>query len=110
MSRGPFQNLPGSGEMAGSSAFPTEPWLLPISDHEADTGVRTDAFSRSAHSSSRSSRVAMHALIATLLLMIAGGIGADWMSSGSVKRSTHQVADAKPPIIPTSKVSLTVSN
>lgn len=110
MSSGPFQNLPGSGEMGGSGAFPTEPWLLPISDHVADTGVPTDAQWRSVHRPSRFSRVAMHALIATLLLMMAGGIGAGWMGAGSPKRSTHQVADAKPPIIPTSKASLTVSN
>lgn len=110
MSSGPFQNLPGSGEMGGSGAFPTEPWLLPISDHEADTGARTDALLRSVRRSSRSSRIAMNALIAILVLVIAGGIGADWTSTGSVKRSTHQVANAKPPIIPTAKVSLTVSN
>ncbi len=41
MSNGLFQNLPGSHEMAGIQALPTEPWLLPISDR-ARRGGRQD--------------------------------------------------------------------
>ena len=41
MSNGLFQNLPGSHEMAGIQALPTEPWLLPISDGAAAAVTKT---------------------------------------------------------------------
>jgi hypothetical protein len=41
MSNGLFQNLPGSHEMAGIQALPTEPWLLPISDRAAEAAGKT---------------------------------------------------------------------
>ena len=40
MSNGLFQGLPGSHEMAGAHALPTEPWLLPISDRAAEAADR----------------------------------------------------------------------
>ncbi len=41
MSNGLFQGLPGSHEMAGAHALPTEPWLLPISDRAAEAAGKT---------------------------------------------------------------------
>ena len=41
MSNGLFQGLPGSHEMAGIQALPTEPWLLPISDRAAEAAGKT---------------------------------------------------------------------
>lgn len=110
MSSGLFQNLPGAHEMAGIHALPSEPWLLPISDRMADAGEHTDALLRSVRRSSRPYRVAMHALVATLFLIVAAQVSLGGLGAGPSPRSIHQIAIATPPTIPITNAALIVHN
>lgn len=110
MSSGLFQNLPGAHEMAGIHALPSEPWLLPISDRVGDPGQHTDALLRSVRQSSRPYRVAMHALVATLFLIVAAQVTLGGLSTGPSPRPTHQIAIATPPLLPVTNATLTIPN
>lgn len=110
MSSGLFQNLPGAHEMGGVHALPSEPWLLPISDGEALRTDASDDLLRSVQQAAKPFRIAAHALIAALVLMLSAQIASDWMVAAPTQHGTHQVADATPPTLPVTRAALAVSN
>ena len=103
MSRGLFQNLPGTHEGAGSNALPTEPWLLPICDRAVPAGEHKNAQLAKVYVTSRGFRIAMHSLVAALFLIVMIQIATNGMGYGLHQKANHQVAVAAMPTTPSAK-------
>jgi hypothetical protein len=105
MSNGLFQNLPGSHEMAGVQALPTEPWLLPISDRAADVASKTaDELQAAVRRAARPFWLAANGLCIALGLALTLQCATGWMPAAP--RSAVTVAQATPPTLAPQTASL----
>ncbi|WP_267358692.1 MULTISPECIES: hypothetical protein [unclassified Methylobacterium] len=105
MSNGLFQNLPGSNEMAGLYALPTEPWLLPISDRAAESASKTaEELQAAVRRAARPFWVAANGLCVALGLALVMQCATGWMPAAP--RSAVTVAQATPPTIAPQTASL----
>ncbi|MCJ2058103.1 hypothetical protein MKL09_16250 [Methylobacterium sp. J-048] len=105
MSNGLFQNLPGSHEMAGTQALPTEPWLLPISDRAAAAVTKTSEDLHAAvRQAARPFWLAANGLCIALGLALTLQCATGW--SPTPTRSAVTVAQATPPTIAPQTASL----
>ena len=105
MSNGLFQNLPGSHEMAGIQALPTEPWLLPISDRAAEAAGKTaDELQAAVRRAARPFWLAANGLCIALGLAPTLQCAAGW--GPTPPRSAVTVAQATPPTIAPQTASL----
>ncbi|MDP4005349.1 hypothetical protein [Methylobacterium sp. NEAU K] len=105
MSNGLFQNLPGSHEMAGTHALPTEPWLLPISDRAAAVVNKTsDELQAAVRQAARPFWLAANGLCIALGLALTIQCATGWMVTQP--RSAVTVAQATPPTIAPQTASL----
>ena len=105
MSNGLFQNLPGSHEMAGIQALPTEPWLLPISDGAAAAVTKTSEDLQAAvRRAARPFWLAANGLCIALGLALTIQCTTGW--SPPPTRSAVTVAQATPPTIAPQTASL----
>ncbi|SFM54378.1 hypothetical protein [Methylobacterium pseudosasicola] len=105
MSNGLFQNLPGSHEMAGIQALPTEPWLLPISDGAAAAVTKTSEDLQAAvRQAARPFWLAANGLCIALGLALTIQCTTGWTPTPT--RSAVTVAQATPPTIAPQTASL----
>ncbi|MCJ2134123.1 hypothetical protein MKK69_08620 [Methylobacterium sp. J-026] len=105
MSNGLFQNLPGSNEMAGIQALPTEPWLLPITDRAAEAASRTaEDLQAAVRRAARPFWMAANGLCMALGLALVLQCATGWMPAAH--RGTVTVAQATPPTIAPQTASL----
>lgn len=105
MSNGLFQNLPGSHEMAGVQALPTEPWLLPISDRAAEAvGKTAEDLQAAVRRAARPFWLAANGLCIALGLALTLQCTVGWMPTAP--RSAVTVAQATPPTIAPQTASL----
>ena len=105
MSNGLFQNLPGSHEMAGIQALPTEPWLMPISDRAAAVMSKTSEDLHAAvRQASRPFWLAANGLCIALGLALTLQCATGWMAPAP--RSAVTIAQASPPTIAPQTASL----
>ncbi|XYD09367.1 hypothetical protein R1A27_01880 [Methylobacterium sp. NMS12] len=105
MSNGLFQGLPGSHEMAGAHALPTEPWLLPITDRAAEAAGKTaDELQAAVRRASRPFWLAANGLCIALGLALTLQCASGW--GPTAPRSAVTVAQAAPPTIAPQTASL----
>ncbi|MHB2207582.1 hypothetical protein [Methylobacterium sp. CM6257] len=105
MSNGLFQGLPGSHEMAGVQALPTEPWLLPISDCAVEaTGKTADELQAAVRRAARPFWLAANGLCIALGLALTLQCATGWIPTAP--RSAVTVAQATPPTIAPQTASL----
>ncbi|MEE7465901.1 hypothetical protein MOF8_02520 [Methylobacterium oryzae] len=89
MSNGLFQGLPGSHEMAGAHALPTEPWLLPISDRAAEAASKTaDELQAAVRRASRPFWLAANGLCIALGLALTLQCASGWGPAARLRVST----------------------
>lgn len=105
MSTGPFQCLPGSHEMSGADALPSEPWLLPITDREAAASVAAGTLNLAVRKAARPFWIAANALCVALGLLLTVQCATGWMSP-AVPRATGPVAAATPPTLAPQQAAL----
>lgn len=105
MSNGLFQNLPGSNEMAGLHALPTEPWLLPISDRAVEVAGKTaEELQAAVRRAARPFWMAANGLCIALGLALVMQCATGWMPTAP--RAAVTVAQATPPTIAPQTASL----
>ena len=104
MSNGLFQHLPGSHEMAGTQALPSEPWLMPISDRTAAVGRTADDVQAAVRRAARPFWLAANGLCIALGLALTLQCATGWMAPAP--RAAVTVAQATPPTIAPQTASL----
>lgn len=105
MSHGLFQNLPGSHEMAGTQALPSEPWLMPISDRAATiVGETADELQSAVRQAARPFWLAANGLAIVLGLALTLQCATGWMTPAP--RASVTVAQATPPTLSVQAASL----
>lgn len=104
MSNGLFQNLPGSHEMAGTQALPSEPWLMPISDRAAAVVRTAEDVQNAVRRAARPFWLAANGLCIALGLALTLQCASGWMAPAP--RASVTVAQATPPTLAPQTASL----